>query len=214
MTRTYIKAKRAEAQEETRERIVAATMDLHLAQGVAVTSYADVAARAGVGAATVYRHFPTMGALVEACGAHFWEAIEPPRPADAPAVFAGLRSRAARLERLVRELDAFYARAEGPLWSAMRDEDRVPELARFLHAVGAGVNALVGSALGEQSPGSEVTAVAAVADFAVWRALSQQGIAGENRISLMMAILEAALSAGPADAAGQRGARAVNRGRQ
>ena len=49
MTRTYRKAKRAEAQEETRERIVQATLALHLEQGVATTSYTDVAERAGVG---------------------------------------------------------------------------------------------------------------------------------------------------------------------
>ena len=87
MTRTYRKAKRAEAQEDTRDRIVRATMALHLEQGVATTSYTDVAERAGVGAATVYRHFPTMGSLVDACGAHIWQQIEPPRPEDAAARF-------------------------------------------------------------------------------------------------------------------------------
>jgi AcrR family transcriptional regulator len=80
MTRTYRKAKRGESQEETREKILRATIEMHLERGVATTSYSDVAERAGVGAATVYRHFPTMGSLIEACGAHIWQAIEPPRP--------------------------------------------------------------------------------------------------------------------------------------
>jgi AcrR family transcriptional regulator len=51
--------KRAEALDETRNRIIWATMQLHGEKGVATTSQADVAARAGVSPATVYRHFPT-----------------------------------------------------------------------------------------------------------------------------------------------------------
>ncbi len=69
MTRPYRKASAPNAQEETRDKIVLATMALHLEQGVATTSYSDVAERAGVGAATVYRHFPTMRSLVEAAAA-------------------------------------------------------------------------------------------------------------------------------------------------
>ncbi len=61
---------RARARDETRERIVRATMQLHDEKGVAATSFLDVAKRAGTGAATVYRHFPDIGALVSACGAH------------------------------------------------------------------------------------------------------------------------------------------------
>ena len=61
MTRKYQMKKRAEARDETRERIVRATMALHDEQGVATTSFADIAERAGVGPATVLRHFPTLG---------------------------------------------------------------------------------------------------------------------------------------------------------
>jgi AcrR family transcriptional regulator len=195
MTRTYRKARRAEAQEETRQKIVRATMALHLEQGVATTSYLDVAARAGVGAATVYRHFPTMASLVEACGAHFWQAIEPPRPEQARAVFAECRSRSARLERLVRELDAFYARASAPLWSAVRDRDRVPELALFLKEVQTGVSALVAEALDQDREAPSARIAAAVADFNVWLALSQTGVGRDELRRLMVAMITAALSA-------------------
>jgi AcrR family transcriptional regulator len=193
MTRSYRMAKRAEAQEETRERIVRATMALHLEQGVATTSYSDVAERAGVGAATVYRHFPTIGSLVDACGAHVWQTIEPPRPEDAAAAFAGLRSRKARLERLVRELDAFYARGAGPLWGAEQDRDRIPELDAFLTRVDEGVAALVNAALGD-TPRGTVQAVLALCDFAVWRALVRTKMPDEERIRLQVAILEAAIT--------------------
>ena len=88
--RKYQLRKRAEGLDATRERIVEATAALHYEQGVAATSYIQIAERAGVGPATVYRHFPTLGSLVSACGAHVWEVIQPPLPENAPAVFAGL----------------------------------------------------------------------------------------------------------------------------
>jgi AcrR family transcriptional regulator len=195
MTRTYRKAKRADAQEETREKIVRATMALHLGNGVATTSYADVAKRAGVGAATVYRHFPTMGALVEACGAHVWRAIRPPRSEDAATLFAGLRSRTARIERLVGELDDFYDRAAAPLWSAVRDHDRVPELALFLKEVLAGVTALLAQALDDDPRARAVEIAAAVADFTVWRALARTGADRKERSRMLVAMIDGALAA-------------------
>lgn len=200
MARTYRKSKRAEAQEETREKIVRAAMVLHLERGVATTSVLDVAGEAGVGAATVYRHFPTMGALVEACGAHIWQLIEPPQPEHAAVLFAGHRSRAARLERLVRELDAFYSRATAPLWTAVRDHDRVPELVPFLNDVRAGVTALVAEALDEDPQSHSVKIAAAVADFTTWLTISGTGIGRDELIRLMVAMIDAALSAQGSDA--------------
>lgn len=193
MARTYQKSRRAEAQEETRERIVRATTELHVEQGVATTTYLEVAARAGVGAATVYRHFPTMDALVEACGAHFWNAIEPLTPDAAAATFAGLDSSAARLNRLVEELDAFYERASAPLWSAVRDQDRVALLAQFLAEVGRGVSAYVAEALREERGYDHVRTAAAVADFTVWRALSATGLGRTERRKILVAMIEAAV---------------------
>ena len=61
-------SKRAAAAARTRERIVDATRDLHGEQGIAATSWEDIAARAGVGVGTVYRHFPSLDELIPACG--------------------------------------------------------------------------------------------------------------------------------------------------
>lgn len=198
MTRPYRKARRAEAEHETRERIVRATMALHVEQGVATTSYADVAARAGVGAATVYRHFPTTDALVEACGERFWARIAPPTPRDAVAMFDGLATRRERIRRLVAELDAFYARAQGPLWSAFRDQDRITRLARFLDEVRDGVIALVAEALDDDRQSTPVRIVTALVDFTVWRALSGAAGGRSDRLDLMATIVEAAVSRDPA----------------
>jgi len=200
MTRTYRKSRRAEAQHETRARIVRATTELHVEKGVATTSYPDVAARAGVGAATVYRHFPTMDSLVEACGEHFWNAIDPPTPDGGAEVFAGLGPGTERLTRLVEELDAFYERAEAPLWSAVRDQDRVASLARFLAEVGKGVGAFVAEALREERESDRARVASAIADFAVWRALSATGLGRLKRREILVAMIEAAVvRAAPSD---------------
>ncbi|MFN9952985.1 MAG: TetR/AcrR family transcriptional regulator, partial [bacterium] len=78
--RSYRRKDRAKAQAETRERIIGATMQLHDEKGVAATSFLDVARRADLGVATVYRHFPTVGSLIAACGAHIWKEMDPPVP--------------------------------------------------------------------------------------------------------------------------------------
>ena len=171
--REYRMRKRAEGLDATRERIVEATAALHYEQGVEATSYVQIAERAGIGAATVYRHFPTLGSLVEACGATVWDEIRPPTPENAPEVFAGLDTRQERLERLVAELDAFYDRGAVWLGHAARDRDRVPELDAFLRHVDAGVGALVREAVGPGSQEATIRLVTALADVSVWQRLKR-----------------------------------------
>jgi AcrR family transcriptional regulator len=148
--RSYRMNDRAKAQAETRERIVIATMQLHDEQGVAATSFVDVAKRAGIGAATVYRHFPTLGSLVTACGAHVWQEMDPPVPDRASEPFEGITGTQARLQRLVEEVDRFYRRGALRLTKAHADRHRIPELDGFLRAVEAGVAALVREAVKDQ----------------------------------------------------------------
>lgn len=172
--RAYRMTDRAKAHDETRARIIGATMALHDEQGVAATSVVDVAKRAGVGAATVYRHFPTLGALVNACGSHVWQEMQPPLPQTAPEVFRGLVSPEDKLNKLVGELDAFYRRGALRLAKAHADRHLVVELDEFLQAVDRGVTALVDEAL----QGQELTPVArelamSLTDFAVWSALQR-----------------------------------------
>src|SRR3954467_13687428 len=81
--RRYELKARAEAQQATRERIAAAAAALHEEVGVARTTVADIARRAGVQRLTVYNHSPDLRALLPACTAHFLG--EHPRPDLAPA---------------------------------------------------------------------------------------------------------------------------------
>jgi AcrR family transcriptional regulator len=71
-TRRYELKRRAERQDETRQRIVEATIELHKTIGAAQTTVSEIAKRAGVGRVTVYRHFPDEEMLLYACSGHYF----------------------------------------------------------------------------------------------------------------------------------------------
>jgi AcrR family transcriptional regulator len=72
VTRRYELKRRAERQDETRQRIVDATIELHQTIGAAQTTVSEIAKRAGVGRVTVYRHFPDEETLFYACSGHYF----------------------------------------------------------------------------------------------------------------------------------------------
>jgi AcrR family transcriptional regulator len=72
VTRRYELKRRAERQDETRQRIVDATIELHQTIGAAQTTVSEIAERAGVGRVTVYRHFPDEETLFYACSGHYF----------------------------------------------------------------------------------------------------------------------------------------------
>jgi AcrR family transcriptional regulator len=189
--------KRAEALEETRNRIIWATMQLHGEQGVATTSQADVAARAGVSPATVYRHFPTLGSLVDACGTHVWVAFGPPRPEDADRLFAGLTTTGERLQRYIEEVSEFYGRAWMPLYGGRQDRDRVRELDEHLRWVESGLEALAREALAlEEAEEAKVQLILALTDFGVWKSLRDHGITDAAAVKVLASLVECATSDG------------------
>lgn len=199
MTRRYTLGKRAEAKEQTRDKILRATMQVHDEKGVAPTTFADVAARAGVGQATVSRYFPTIGDLVQACGQHVWMEMRPPVPDMAKDVFAGIEGLEARLEKLVEEVDGFYARGALRLDLASRDRDLIPQLDGFLSAVEAGVAALVREALSAFSPGEEALETAtALMSFRVWQSFGKTTIPAARVSALRARLLRCALRAADA----------------
>jgi AcrR family transcriptional regulator len=80
--RKYTKTRRAEQQDETRERIVEATVKLHEELGPANTSIKAIAEAAGVQRLTVYRHFPDDVSLFQACTSHYLGSHPPPNVDD------------------------------------------------------------------------------------------------------------------------------------
>jgi AcrR family transcriptional regulator len=196
MAREYRMQKRAEARDQVRERIVQATMRLHDEKGVVPTTFADIAERAGVGPATVSRHFPRLGDLVRACGAHVWQEMRPPTHDTIASSFAEAKTSRDRLVRLVEELDAFYARGAHRLALAARDRELVPELDGFLTAVEAGVKALVREALANTEDGEHVIQVAvALTSFQVWTQFTRVDLDPAELTRLKVKILECTLKA-------------------
>jgi AcrR family transcriptional regulator len=183
--RKYEMRERAKAYQATRQRILQATFELHRAKGVAATTYADVAARAGLAPATVIRHFPTMGALVSTCGAHVWQWLALPDPKQ---VFAGVGDPAERLRRLVHEVCGIYTRGEGPIQGTRNDRNQVPQLEQFLRQLDTALEQLVREALAPSHPSERVLQlILTVLDYGVWRSLRQRGL---DEAAELVALLE------------------------
>jgi AcrR family transcriptional regulator len=196
MARPYRMKSRAAAREATRERIVRATVALHDEQGVSSTTFADIAERAGVGAATVLRHFPTIGQLVTACGEHVAAEMQPPTPEDAAILFEGLAGTRPRLERLVSELDAFYSRGAIRLTAAANDRDRIPELDRFLQMVDSGIEAWVRAAIVDEAPSAPMISVLmSLCSLSVWQWMSRSALTDRQRWAVLVEILLSAIDA-------------------
>jgi len=194
-SRPYRMKRRAEALESTRNQIVWATMQLHAEKGAAATSQADIAARAGVSPATVYRHFPTLGSLVRACGSQIWMAVSPPRPEDAERLFAGLGTTRERLERFVGEVSAFYGRASLPLQNARQERSRVPELEEDMRWIEAGLEAFAREALSLEGAGEpRVQVLLALTDFGVWQSLREHGVAADAVPKMLLDLARCALT--------------------
>src|SRR5438034_157449 len=66
MPRRYQMATRERAVQDTRQRIIDAAISLHAQRGVIATNWEEIAERASVSTATVYRHFPSLGELIQA----------------------------------------------------------------------------------------------------------------------------------------------------
>ncbi len=105
--------RRRAAVEETRRRIVEATLALHSEKGMFDTSWKDIAERADVSAATVYKHFPSLDELVPACGALIMTITDPPSLGDAPRIFGDARTVGERLGRLLSSISPSSSRFDG-----------------------------------------------------------------------------------------------------
>ncbi len=180
MPRRYRPKARALATEQTRQRIVDAAMTLHAEQGIALTSYEDIARRAGLTHATVYRHFPTLADLLPTCAGRI-HVLQPATPELAAAIFRGLDRPSARLEALVRGTCECYARDGDWLRAARNEEHLLPTLAELARVQRANLRFLVDAAL-EGVGASERTArvLAALIDIPVWEALRGAGLTSDE----------------------------------
>jgi AcrR family transcriptional regulator len=187
------------AKDEMRRRIVDATLALHLEKGVVATSFEDIARKADVAIATVYRHFPTLHELVAGCGARVMEVIGPPVAEGAPLLFDGTTSPGERIRRLVAQFVDFYGRAEKAFVVALRDADQVPGLRHFMDVQRATLEAFVREALRHAgAPERTHRVVAALLDFATWKAMSDRGLAPAEVEDVLVKLVSCQLGNGAA----------------
>jgi AcrR family transcriptional regulator len=176
---------RERAREETRRRIVAATLELHAEKGILGTSWRDIAERADVAVATVYNHFASLDELVPACGEMLMARLLPPAPEDAASVIGDAREVPARLERIARELFSFYQRG-GPHLEVFPGERELPAMQEWEAYQRATVEAFVRAALGPRRRSERtVQMVAALFDLGTFRSLERRGVGLDQAVATM-----------------------------
>ena len=184
--RRYELKARAEAQQATRARIAAAAASLHEEVGIARTTVADIARRAGVQRLTVYNHFPDLEALLPACSAHWMTAHPPPDPG--PALALGdpqerLHATLAAFYRWYRETAAMQRRVHG-------ERATVPELDALMAQTADPLLAWLSEVLSADFDRPDAQALVAVAlDFWTWERLAGEGLDDEAAAALMARVV-------------------------
>jgi len=124
MTRKYELNKRAKKQEQTRQRIIDATVALHEEVGPARTSISAIAERAGVERLTVYRHFPDEREIFHACSARYDEL----HPMPNVSAWLDVADPRERLNTALRDVYRYYASTEKMLSNVFRDAPLMPTM--------------------------------------------------------------------------------------
>ena len=183
---------RAARHQQTRRRIVEATVDLHRVYGPVQTTITDIAKRAGVKRQTVYNHFPDELTLFRACSAHNRTLNPPPDPEP----WKLISEPESRLRGALAEVYAYYRRNEQMLANVTRDaqanpnvrkvlEPRIQHQERMRDALAAGW---------EQRDGQRhkllYGALWMSLEFRMWHALvRQQGFEDDEVIELMVGMV-------------------------
>jgi len=187
--RKYSMHKRKAAVEETRQRILEATLALHAEKGIFGTSWQDIAKRADVSVGTVYKHFPSLDVLVPACGELMYAITRPPSLEDAPRIFAGADSTEERLGRLLSELFDFYERG-APYIETDFQERRLPAVVEWEAYMRSIIAGLVREALVSVRPDEPtVQAASALLDFSTFKAFLDREIPKEQAAKTMGEVL-------------------------
>ncbi len=190
--RRYALKKRANSQQDTRARIVAATMQLHQQIGARATTISAIADRAGVQRLTVYRHFPDDAALLQACTSHWIELNPPPDPA----LWRDQADVVARARQALGALYAYYRRTE-KMWDAShRDEPNVPALQAPMQAFRdylEGVRATLLEDIPKHCRKNCAAILGHALRFTTWQSLARERMPDSAIASLIGTWLQAAL---------------------
>lgn len=187
MKRSYELNHRAESQNQTRQRIVDATIELHQAKGIAATSINDVAERAKVAKVTVYRHFPDQEALVNACSGQYFER----HPMPDPDSWRQFKDPHDRFRHGLQEVYAYHRETE-PMISRVLPEARDLPLMEPYHAYWQNVVDVLATPFEERARSQELlrAALALAVNFDTWYLLvHSQDLKDVQVIKLMMRLV-------------------------
>jgi AcrR family transcriptional regulator len=196
--RAYNNETRLQLQDELKGRIAEAAAALHAEKGALATSWAEIAQRAGVSLPTVYKHFPTLDALIPACTGHV--AAHAPALPVADIVDAGDLATAA--QALVDGIDRLNAYFEP--WQSWREQHHIPALKALADERRVQLTSLISRVLAAHlgaRAGRELPAVwESLLHFDLWHRLFRQH--GLSRAATRKTIFHLLLAAaGPQPAA-------------
>lgn len=155
----------------------------------------DIAQRAEVSQATVYRHFPSLAELIPACAETVFNVAGLPTPEQAAQIFADASTASERLERLVRGTCDCYGRASGWLNAARREQDLIPALGDAVRTQTEGMSILVRAALAGTPASEHLTMVlTALLDFPFWKSLRDVGVSDEAAADQVVELMRAQLA--------------------
>lgn len=186
---------RADAVDRTRQRITEATVRLHTTIGPAQASLSRIAEEAGVTRVTLYRHFPDLDGLYEACLSH-WEATH---PGPDPSGWLAEQRLVPRMRLALTDLYAWYRRNGGDLHPIHRDYDVMP--ASIRERMSGQIEALVDVLVGDAGVrGAARTRLRAAARHVVavptWESLAVAGaLSDAEAVELALSMFRAAVPA-------------------
>jgi AcrR family transcriptional regulator len=183
--RPYRLRERAKSQEETRQKIVEATMHLHEEIGPRATTISAIAERSGVQRLTVYRHFPDETAVFQACTTHWLSLNPPPDPAD----WAGIAGAQARFAAAVSAFYGYFSRTRRMWTMSVQDVAHVPalqgpmaEFSAYLDGVAAGLIAAFDAGL---DTAHIAPTIRHALRFLTWADLDEQGLDDGAKVDLL-----------------------------
>ena len=184
--RKYTKTRRAELQEQTRDKIVEAAMALHEELGPRATTISAIAERAGVQRLTVYRHFEDDIAIFQACSSRWFELNPPPDPS----LWQELAPAAQRTEEALLNIYTYYADTASMLSGVIRDEAEVPALQEVMKSFRSYLDRIGNDLLKAWQPESkkrkDIKALINHAlQFSTWQSFSQEKMK-ERRMAVVM----------------------------
>jgi AcrR family transcriptional regulator len=187
MPRSYQLKRRAERQDQTRQRIIDAAIELHQTVGPNATTMSDIADRAQVGRVTVYRHFPDEPALARACSGKYFER----HPAPDSKRWQAIADPGERLRVALGETYAYHRTTQAMMSHVLADARDHPVMAPY-HAHWARAADILVAPWRARDRRRELlrAGIALALTFDTWRTLTRdQQLSDEQAVELVLRLV-------------------------